>query len=65
LIDDLIDRYLVDGLINWFARRTFDLGIWLKNVQTGNLRQYVMFIVIGTVTLFVLISYFLNYAVAG
>ena len=65
LIDDLIDRYIVDGLINWCARRTFDLGITLRKVQTGNLRQYVMFIVIGTVTLFVLVSYFLNYAVAG
>jgi NADH-quinone oxidoreductase subunit L len=65
LINDLVDRYVVDGLINRFAHRTFDLGLWLKNVQTGNLRQYVMFIVVGTVTLFVLISYFLNYAVAG
>jgi NADH-quinone oxidoreductase subunit L len=65
LFNDLIDRYLVDGLFNWIAGRTFDIGIWLKNVQTGNLRQYVMFIVVGTVTLFVLISYFLNYAVAG
>lgn len=65
LIDDLIDRYFVDGIINWFARRTYDLGITLRSVQTGNLRQYVMFIVVGTVALFVLISYFLNYAVAG
>jgi NADH:ubiquinone oxidoreductase subunit 5 (subunit L)/multisubunit Na+/H+ antiporter MnhA subunit len=65
LIDDLIDRYFVDGIINWCARQTFNLGIALRSAQTGNLRQYVMFIVIGTVALFVLISYFLNYAVAG
>ena len=65
LIDDLIDRYLVDGLFNWVARRTYDLGIGMRAIQTGNLRQYVMFIVVGTVTLFVLISYFLNYAVAS
>jgi NADH:ubiquinone oxidoreductase subunit 5 (subunit L)/multisubunit Na+/H+ antiporter MnhA subunit len=65
LFDDLIDRYLVDGIINWFARRTYDLGINMRSIQTGNLRQYVMFIVVGTVALFVLISYFLNYAVAG
>jgi NADH-quinone oxidoreductase subunit L len=65
LIDDLIDRYFVDGCINWFAKRTWSLGLALRGVQTGSLRQYVMFIVIGTVGLFVLISYFLNYAWAG
>jgi NADH:ubiquinone oxidoreductase subunit 5 (subunit L)/multisubunit Na+/H+ antiporter MnhA subunit len=64
LFNDLIDRYLVDGLFNSVANRTFDLAIALRTIQTGNLRQYVMFIVIGTVTLFVLISYFLNYAIA-
>ena len=26
LIDDLIDRYIVDGMINWFARRTYRFG---------------------------------------
>jgi NADH:ubiquinone oxidoreductase subunit 5 (subunit L)/multisubunit Na+/H+ antiporter MnhA subunit len=65
LINDLCDRFIVDGLINGFAKRTFNTGILLKQVQTGNLRQYVMFIVVGTVALFVLISYFLEYAVAG
>ena len=64
LIDDLIDRYLVDGVINWFARRTYGLGMQMRSVQTGNLRQYIMFIVIGTVTLFVLAS-LLNYGNAG
>ncbi len=56
LIDDIIDRYFVDGIINWFARRTYHLGMVLRTAQTGNIRQYVMFIVIGTVALFVLIS---------
>jgi NADH-quinone oxidoreductase subunit L len=64
-VDDLIDRYLVDGVINWFAHRTYALGIVLRSVQTGNLRQYVMFIVIGTVALFVLVSYYLNSSFAG
>jgi NADH-quinone oxidoreductase subunit L len=65
LIDDLLDRYLVDGLVNWFAGWTWSVGLALRSVQTGRLRQYVMFIVVGTVGLFVLISFFWNFAAAG
>jgi len=32
------------------------LGLWLRSFQTGNLRQYVMLIAVGTVALYVLIS---------
>jgi NADH-quinone oxidoreductase subunit L len=56
--DRWIDRFLIDGLIiNGLARRTWDLGHSLHNVQTGRLRQYVMFIVVGTIALFMLISF--------
>jgi NADH-quinone oxidoreductase subunit L len=57
LADDLIDRYLVDGLVNWTARRTFGLGLSLRSAETGQLRQYVVFIVVGTVLLAVLVSF--------
>jgi NADH-quinone oxidoreductase subunit L len=57
-IDDLIDRYFVDGLVNAVARWTFSTGVALRGVQTGRLRQYVMFIVVGTVALFVMISFY-------
>ena len=60
LLDDIIDRYLVDGLVNWLAHWTYGVGITLRTAQTGNLRQYVMFIVVGTVGLFVLVSFFWN-----
>ncbi len=30
---------------------TWDVGLSLRTVQTGSLRQYVMFIVVGTVVL--------------
>ena len=48
---------IVDGTVNWVAYKTWDLGLGLRTMQTGNLRQYVMFIVIATVALFVLISF--------
>jgi NADH-quinone oxidoreductase subunit L len=55
-IDAWIDRHLVDGLVNATAAATWNTGLRLKRLQTGRLRQYVMFIVIGTVALFVLAS---------
>ena len=64
--DDLIDRYLVDGLVNRTAAWTHGLGLWFRGAETGKLRQYVMFIVIATVALFVLITtFYLNSTLAG
>jgi len=57
-LDDLVDRYFVDGLINVFAAWTYGLGIWFRGAQTGRMRQYVMFIVVGTVALFLLITFY-------
>lgn len=65
LHDTIVDQTLVDGLINGIARRTWDFGLSLHRMQTGNLRQYVMFIVVGTVALFVVISAFWTLALAG
>ena len=53
-LDDWIDRIFVDKLIDLIARWTYALGLRLRTVQTGNIRQYVMWIVVGTVGLFVL-----------
>lgn len=64
-LDDLLDRYVVDGLVNIVASWTYGFGLALRRVQTGRLRQYVMFIVVGTVALFVLASFLWNYAAAG
>jgi NADH-quinone oxidoreductase subunit L len=56
--DRWIDRFLIDGLIiNGLARRTWALGNSFHGIQTGRLRQYVMFIVVGTIALFMLISF--------
>ena len=61
-----IDRLFVDGLVNGIARLNLSAsGLRLRRLQTGNLRQYVMFIVVGTVALFVLISLYWNFAIAA
>ncbi len=59
-LDDLTDRYLVDGLINGLAGWTYATGLKLRSVETGRIRQYVMFIVVGTVAMFVLISLYIS-----
>ena len=50
--DRFFDEKFIDGLVNLIGRATFSSGILLKVVQTGRLRQYVMFIVVGVVALF-------------
>jgi NADH:ubiquinone oxidoreductase subunit 5 (subunit L)/multisubunit Na+/H+ antiporter MnhA subunit len=64
-LDDWIDRIFVDSLVERIAQWTYALGLRLRVVQTGNVRQYVMWIVVGTVGLFVLMSLYWNYAIAG
>ncbi len=50
--DRKFDETLIDGLVNLVGRATFSAGSSLRVVQTGRLRQYVMFIVVGVVALF-------------
>ena len=64
-IDAWIDRHLVDGLVNATADAAWGVGLQLKRLQTGHLRQYVMFIVVGTVALFVLASLLFRSSLAG
>ena len=41
------DRTLIDGLVDRFASWTYRVGISLRGLQTGSLRQYVLFLVVG------------------
>ena len=50
------DRWLIDNIVDTFAAKTWDLALSMRSIQTGRLRQYVMFIVVGTVVLFVVAS---------
>jgi NADH-quinone oxidoreductase subunit L len=63
--DELVDRYLVDGLVNTIAYVTYQIGLRLRPLQSGRLRQYVMMIALGTVTLFLLITLYWQYALAA
>ena len=54
----IADQSIVDGFVNLFAAWTYSLGLSLRAIQTGRIRQYVMFIVIGAIAIFALISFF-------
>jgi NADH-quinone oxidoreductase subunit L len=56
VVDLLFDRTVVDGSVNTFANWTWDFGLLLRKLQTGSLRQYVLFIVMGT--WFMCLAYF-------
>jgi NADH:ubiquinone oxidoreductase subunit 5 (subunit L)/multisubunit Na+/H+ antiporter MnhA subunit len=56
--DYWIDRGLIDGAANILAGWTYSLGLQLRGLQTGRIRQYVMFIVLGSLAVFVLVSFF-------
>src|SRR3954447_26198876 len=59
------DRWIIDNGVDTFAAKTWDLALSMRSIQTGRVRQYVMFIVIGTVVLFVVATFWWRYAVAG
>lgn len=63
--DAWLDRTLIDGLVNGTANATWNAGMELKKVQTGQLRQYVMFIALGTVAIFVLAGLLFRSSIAG
>ena len=50
--DRWFDEKLVDGLVNLVGQATQSAGRSLRVVQTGQLRQYVMWIAVGVVVLF-------------
>lgn len=47
------DEGMVDGLVNLVGSSTTNFGRSLRVIQTGRLRQYVMWIAVGVVVLFV------------
>ena len=53
--DRLFDEKVVDGFVNLLASATQSVGQSFRSIQTGRLRQYVMFIVLGVVVLFAVV----------
>lgn len=50
--DRIFDEKVVDGFVNLLGSATNSFGHSLRKIQTGRIRQYVMFIVLGVVVLF-------------
>lgn len=57
--DRVFDEGVVDRLVNVVGDATYAVGRSLRVLQTGRLRQYVMFIAVGVVSLFILLFAFL------
>jgi len=54
----IADQTIVDGFVNLFAAWVYSLGTSLHALQTGRIRQYVMFIVIGALAVYLLLAFF-------
>jgi NADH-quinone oxidoreductase subunit L len=54
----LADRMVIDGFVDRFAAATYRLGVSLRILQTGSLRQYVLFLVVGVIAVFLISSLF-------
>jgi NADH-quinone oxidoreductase subunit L len=59
------DFGVIDGLANLIGDTFYDVGAWLRNVQTGYLRSYILFLVLAAVGFFMLLTYFVTRVVAG
>jgi len=60
-LDNWIDRIFVDRLIDLMAGGIYAAGLWLRRIQTGNLRQYIMLLALGLVAIFVIINLYQNF----
>ncbi|MFQ3651024.1 MAG: proton-conducting transporter membrane subunit, partial [Gemmataceae bacterium] len=49
------DVYLVDGLVNGLGNLLFRFGRTLRTLQTGYVRTYILYLVFGIATLFILL----------
>jgi NADH-quinone oxidoreductase subunit L len=64
-IDGWFDSHVVDGLVNLTGRTVYSVGGWFRTFQTGYLRNYVLFLVMGAVAIFVAVWFLVTYAMAG
>jgi NADH-quinone oxidoreductase subunit L len=56
--DRIFDEQIIDGFVNRLADATFATGRVFGYLQTGKLRQYVMFIVVGVIGIWVVVQMF-------
>ena len=60
--DDWLDRVFVDGAVNRLAAVVYGLGAWFGLWQSGRIRSYIVWIVVGLVTLFIMGSIYFGLA---
>jgi NADH-quinone oxidoreductase subunit L len=63
--DGWFDNRIVDGLVNLLRDVAYGIGAWLRGLQTGYLRSYVLFLVLAAAGIYVVLSYFVALATAG
>jgi proton-translocating NADH-quinone oxidoreductase chain L len=51
--EGVFDLKIVDGLVNLVAKITYVVGDWSRVIQTGRLRNYLMFLAVAIVCLFI------------
>jgi hypothetical protein len=51
-MEGLFDNFAVDGLVNLTAKGDYVVGDWGRGIQTGKLRNYLMFLTVALVGLF-------------
>jgi NADH-quinone oxidoreductase subunit L len=49
------DNGIIDGLVNLLADVSYNVGAWLRGLQTGYLRSYVLFLALAAVGLWILL----------
>ncbi len=54
--DFVADQSIVDRLVNWIGQSTYSTGLSLRRVQTGSLRQYVLFLAVAAIAAFLIAS---------
>ncbi len=63
--DGIFDARIIDGLVNVIAAACYGIGGRLRNVQTGYLRSYVLFLALAAVAIFIVLTYFVTRTLAG
>ena len=51
-LDGILDKVGVDGVVNAFGQIVYNVGDWSRAIQTGKLRNYLMFLALALVGLF-------------
>jgi proton-translocating NADH-quinone oxidoreductase chain L len=52
-LEGFFDNLAIDGAVNWTAHVVYAAGDWGRAIQTGRLRNYLMFLAVALVGLFV------------